>query len=178
MTPMLKDFNLLVSTSRRNERNACSETWYLLREVGDPHAKTDVTGIMGLVTAKTKLDPKSVMPLLRKLLIERPWEFRYVLKLVPIQMIVQSALDIFTEKAKLFNEEIPEDESFRVTVEKRRSNLKTEDIIEAIAPHIKRKVNLSNPDKIALVEVIGEITGLSLITADEILSVEREKRNL
>lgn len=93
-------------------------------------------------------------------------------------MIVQSALDIFTEKAKLFNEEIPEDESYRVTVEKRRSNLKTEDIIEAIAPHIKRKVNLSNPDKIALVEVIGEITGLSLITADEILSVEREKRNL
>lgn len=175
---MLKDFNLLVSTSRRNERNACSETWYLLREIGDPHVKTDVTGVIGLVTAKTRLDPKSVIPPLRKLLIERPWEFRYVLKLVPIQMIVKSSLDIFTEKAKLFNDEIPENESYKVAVEKRRSPLKTEDIIEAIAPHVRRKVNLTNPDKIILVEVIGEVSGLSLITADEIISVEREKRNL
>jgi len=175
---MLDDFNLLVSTSRRNERNACSEMWYLLKEIGDPHAKTDVTGILGLITAKTSLELGTVIPQLRRLLIEKPWEFRYVLKLVPIQMIVESNLERLGEKGKQFNEQIPQNATFRITVDKRRSELRSKDIIEAIAPHIQRKVNLRNPDRIIVVEVIGDISGLSLVRPDEILSVEREKRNL
>lgn len=175
---MLKDFNLLVSTSRRNERNACSEMWYLLKGLGDVYAKTDVTGIMGLITAKTSLELRTVIPSLRKVLIEKPWEFRYVLKIVPIQMIVKSNLATLTEKGVSFIEQIPMNETFRITVEKRCSELKSKDIIEAIAPHIHRKVDLKNPSKTIVVEVIGDIAGISLVSPDELLSVEREKRNL
>jgi tRNA acetyltransferase TAN1 len=49
-------------------------------------------------------------------------------------------------------------------------------IIDAIAKRIERKVDLDNPDKIVLVEVIGQLAGLSLISSNDILSIEREKR--
>jgi len=50
---LLRDFNLLVTTARGNEENACSEVWYLLGEIGDRAAVVDKTGVMGLIAAKT-----------------------------------------------------------------------------------------------------------------------------
>ena len=59
---MLKDFNLLATTSRGNERQICSELSYLLKEkLGDPTPMVDKTGIRGLVAAKTSLNPHDVI---------------------------------------------------------------------------------------------------------------------
>ena len=58
---MLKDFNLLLTTTRGNEDNACSEIWYLLKEIGDEKAEVDRTGVSGLIAAKTTLDPFEVI---------------------------------------------------------------------------------------------------------------------
>ncbi|MDX1814236.1 MAG: THUMP domain-containing protein [Candidatus Bathyarchaeia archaeon] len=49
------------------------------------------------------------------------------------------------------------------------------DFIEAVATGINRNVDLKNPDKILLIEVIGGITGISLIKPSEILAVTKEK---
>jgi len=38
---VLRDFNLLTTTSRGNEDEACSEIWYLLGEIGDTAATVD-----------------------------------------------------------------------------------------------------------------------------------------
>lgn len=54
---MLKDFNLLITTFRGNEENACSEIWYLLGDLGDSAVVIDKTGITGLVAAKHHLTP-------------------------------------------------------------------------------------------------------------------------
>ncbi len=176
---MLKDFNLLVSTSRLNERKACSELWYLLREVGDITAVIEPTSISGLIVTKTKLDPIEGIQKLRMILLEKPWEFRYVLKINPIQTLVPTDLDTISCKAvdlaKLY---IQEAECFRITVEKRVTQLHSKDLIDSIAPSIDKKVDLVNPDKIILIEIIGSITGISIISPDSILSVEKEKRTL
>jgi tRNA(Ser,Leu) C12 N-acetylase TAN1 len=58
---LLNDFNLLISTSRGNERNTCSEMWYLLGEAGDRSAIVERTTVIGLVVARTKLDPLVVV---------------------------------------------------------------------------------------------------------------------
>ncbi|MBS7644515.1 MAG: THUMP domain-containing protein [Candidatus Bathyarchaeia archaeon] len=176
---MLGDFNLLVSTSRRNERKACNEFWYLLREAGDLSAEVEPSNISGLVVSKTSLDPVKAVEKLRNILLQKPWEFRYVLKVRPIQLIVPTDLgEIGAKAAELASANIADGESFRVTVEKRRSGLGSREIVEEVAGRIGRKVNLEQPDKIVLIEVLGDITGISVIPPEAILSVERERRAL
>ncbi len=173
---MLNDFNLIISTSRGNERNTCSEMWYLLGEVGDRGSTIETTSVIGLVVAKTKLDPIKAINDLRALLKERPWEFKYTLKLVPIQKVVEANLDTVDKVALSLAEGIEKQEKFRITVEKRHTDLSSKTIIDTIAKRIQRTVDLEEPDKILLVEIIGELAGLALIKSDDILSVEREKR--
>jgi len=173
---LLKDFNLLVSTSRGNERNTCSEMWYLLGEAGDRTSVVERTPVIGLVVARTKIDPITAVERLRSILLERPWEFRYTLKVTPLVGIVPSdskQIEDFTVKLA---ESIKKDEKYRITVEKRRTSISGRALIEAIAERIDRKVDLETPDKILLIQILGEVTGVSLITPDKVLSVEREKR--
>jgi tRNA acetyltransferase TAN1 len=81
------------------------------------------------------------------------------------------------EKAALtISEGIGTNEKFRVTVEKRHTKLSSKSIIEVVAKKIQRTVDLEAPDRILLIEIIGELAGLSLITPADVLSVEREKR--
>ncbi len=172
---VLKDFNLLITTSRGNEEDACSEIWYLLGEIGDSAAKVDKTGITGLVAAKTAFDPFEVIEEFRKVLKERPYEFRYTFRVIPIEKVVRTDLGEIERAATRLASRIKENESFRVTVEKRFTDTSTQDIIEAAAANIERKVSLSSPDKIILIEVVGGLTGISIIRSEQILAVMKEK---
>jgi len=173
---LLKDFNLLISTSRGNERNTCSEMWYLLGEAGDRTAVVERTPVIGLVVARTKMDPVLVVEKLRSILLERPWEFRYTLKVTPVLGVVPSDPGEVEDLAVKMAGSIGRDEKFRITVEKRRTSISGRLLIEAIAKQIDRKVDLEAPDKIVLIQILGDITGVSIIAPDNILSVEREKR--
>jgi tRNA acetyltransferase TAN1 len=172
---MLKDFNLLATTSRGMESYALSELLYLLGEIGDSTPSIDRTGISGLIAAKTALDPLEVIEKLRKILLERPYEFRYTLRIIPIEEVVHTDLIEIQQAVTRLASGIEEKETFRITLEKRFTQTRTQDIIEAAAANIKRKVNLSNPDNIILIEVVGRSTGLSLIKPDKILAVMKEK---
>jgi len=172
---MLRDFNLLATTFRGSESDACSELWYLLGEVGDSAATVDRTGVAGLIAAKTAFNPFDVIEKLRKILHERPYEFRYTLRVIPIEKVVRTDLREIQRAATELGSKIREEETFRVTVEKRFTETPTRDIIEAAAANIERKVNLNNPNKIILIEVVGGLTGISVINPNEILVVLKEK---
>jgi len=171
----MKDFNLLVTTSRGEEDNACSEIWYLLRDIGDEAARVEKTGISGLIAVKTSFNPFEVVRKLRETLKERPYEFRYSLRIIPIEKTVRTDLNEIQRVSTEMGSRVGEDETFRVTVEKRFTKISTRDIIEAAAANIERKVNLSNPDRILLIEVVGGVTGVSLIKPGDILHVFKEK---
>ena len=172
---MLKDFNLLVTTSRGNEEDVCSEMWYLLGEVGDQAAAVDRTGVTGLVVVKTLLDPFEVIEKLRKVLKERPWEFRYTLRIMPIEKVTRTDLGEIQLIATELASKIAQDETFRVTVEKRFSKIPSSELIEAAATNIERKVSLDRPDRIVLLQVIGKLTGVSVVRPTDIMSVAKEK---
>jgi tRNA acetyltransferase TAN1 len=172
---MLRNFNLLATTWRGNEENACSELRYLLGEIGDSAPTVDKTGVAGLIAAKTAFDPFEVIEKFRKILHERSYEFRYTLRIIPVEKIVRTDLGEIQQAAMELSSKIGEDETFRVTVEKRFTETPTQDIIEATAANIERKVDLNNPDKILLIEVVGGLTGLSVIKPNEILAVMKEK---
>lgn len=172
---MIRDFNLLATTSRGNEEDACSELWYLLGQIGDSASAVDKTGIAGLIAAKTAFNPFEVMEKLRKILQERPYEFRYILRIIPVEKVVRTDLGQIQRVATELGSKIAENETFRVTVEKRFTATSTQDIIEAAAANIERKVDLNKPDKILLIEVVGGLTGVSVIKPSDILSVIKEK---
>lgn len=172
---MLRDFNLLITTFRGNEANACSEIWYLLTEIGDNAVIVDKTGISGLIAAKTSFPPIEAIGKLRYILKERPYEFRYSLRIIPIQKVTQTDLDEIEGVVMQLATEIKENETFRVTVEKRFTSMSSKDIIEAAAAKIKRKVDLTNPDRIVLIEVIGGFTGISVLNPSDIISTSKEK---
>ncbi|TMI41764.1 RNA methyltransferase [Candidatus Bathyarchaeota archaeon] len=175
---MIHDFNLLLSSARGNEREANHEIRYLLRELGDASPKTDFALVSGLTVAKTSLDPVKVVSKLRQVLKYRPWQFRYILKVKPVEEVV--SCDIPSIGAAVVNRagKVGVDETFRVSLEKRRSRVSSKEIIDAVASKVPRKVELHNPDKIVLIEVIGDVAGVSVISPRGILGIEKEKRCL
>ncbi|MDD3792609.1 MAG: THUMP domain-containing protein [Candidatus Bathyarchaeota archaeon] len=173
---MINDFNLLATTMRGNERAMCKELLYLLKdELGDVDAQTSKTKIRGLVVAKTMLDPFKVMENFREILSERPYEFRYALRIIPIEQIIPTNLAEIKKAAKQFTDRIGINQSFRVTIEKRHTMLHSKDLIDVAVDGINRKVDLKNPDLILQLEIIGELTGISLIKPNDILAVIKEK---
>jgi len=173
---MISDFNLVATTSRGNERPMCNELFYLLKEeLGDPEPQTSKTKIRGLIVAKTKLDPFVAIEKLREILKERPYEFRYALRIVPIERVVPTELEEIKRVTQELAVRIGEKESFRVTVEKRFTALHSKEIIEAAASDIKRKADMDNPDRILQIEVLGALTGISLLKPSDVISVMKEK---
>jgi tRNA acetyltransferase TAN1 len=84
-------------------------------------------------------------------------------------------LDEIKKAALEMAQQIGENQSYRVTVEKRFTELHSKDIIEAAAGDIPRKVDLHSPDLVLQIEVLGAVTGLSLIKPSDVLAVVKEK---
>ena len=173
---MINDFNLVATTSRGNEHPMCNELLYLLKEqLGDAEAQVSKTKVRGLIVGKTTLDPCDAIEKLHAILKERPYEFRYALRILPVKRVVPTDLEEIRRVSQELATGIGEQESFRVTVEKRFTALHSKDIIEAAAGDIKRKADLENPGKILLIEVLGAFTGVSLLKPSDILAVIKEK---
>lgn len=172
---MIRDFNLLATTSRGNEHDTCAELQYLLGELRDSSALISRSRISGIVVARTSLNPVEAVDGLRKLLQDRPYEFRYMLRIMPIEAVVATNLEEIKSKATELASNIAENETFRITLEKRFTTLPSREIIDAVAKDIKRKVNLTEPDKVLLIEIVGGLTGVSVIKPDYVLSMLKEK---
>jgi len=153
----------------------CHELSFLLKEVGDPEPTVAKTGIRGLVVAKTSLNPVEALQKFRGILQERPYEFRYALRIIPIEKVVHTDLEEIKTAAAQLTAKLDEKETFRVTVEKRFTSIHSHDLIEAVATNVKNKVDLDKPDKTLLIEVLGAVTGISLLKSADLISVLKEK---
>jgi tRNA acetyltransferase TAN1 len=153
----------------------CHELSFLLKEAGDPDPKVDKTGIRGLVVAKTTLNPTEAIEKLRTMLQEKPYEFRYAFRIIPIEKVVPTSVEEVKKVAEEFAKRLAETDTFRVTVEKRFTSIHSHDLIEAAATTIPNKVDLDNPSRVLLIEVLGGYTGMALVKPTEIISVQKEK---
>lgn len=172
---MLSEFNILASTMRGNERQMVYELAFLLKEAGDPEPKVAKTGIRGLVVAKTALDPVEAVQKFRSILAEKPFEFRYSLRIIPVQKVVNTTLEEIKSAASELTSKMTQTETFRVTIEKRFTSIHSRDLIEAVATDVPNKVDLIRPDLVLLVEVLGAYTGIALIKPTDVVSVLKEK---
>lgn len=172
---MISDFNLIATTHRREESAGCAELWMLLKDLGDPKPRVDRSGVHGLIIAKTTLNPLEAVGRLRGELGRRPEVFQYLIRVIPVETVFPTEIEEMRGAVLSLSERIGEEESFRVTVEKRRTGLRSMEIIEAVAEGIDRRVDLENPDWVVLIEVVGKYTGISVIRPSDVLHALKER---
>ena len=170
--------NLIVTCARNLEGETEAEIIDILDELGDPDVKISVSNMSGIITVQTKLDPIEVVRKMKEMLLDEPWSIRYCLRVIPIQKIVETNLEKIQECISSISDKIEENESYRILIEKRNSDISSKEIITNIANQIKNKVSLDFPDKIILIEILGIVTGISLIKKSDILSLEKTKRSM
>ena len=170
--------NLIVTCARNLEGEAEEEIMDILDELGDPDVKISVSNMSGIITVQTKLDPIEVVGKMKEILLDEPWSIRYCLRVIPIQKIVETNLEKIEECISSISDKIEDNESYRILIEKRNSDISSKEIITNIANQIKNKVSLDYPDKIILIEILGIVTGISLIKKSDILSLEKTKRSM
>lgn len=174
----INGFNIVASTFRFQEIKAEQELHEIFGVLGDSFAEVECTSVSGLLRCLTHIDLFSLAEMLADLLRQEPWRFRYVLRILPIEKVTKAEIDVIRRCTREISERIPPSQTFRITVEKRHNSIKSIDLIQAIASDIERKVNLSNPDWIVLVEVIQNVVGLSVIKPHQVFSSVVEMRKL
>ena len=175
---MLSDFNLIATSERGSESDACSELWMLLRAVGDEMPIVDRAPVRGLILSRTAIAPVEAVRRLRRALLRSPDDFRVLLRVMPVEVVTPTDLEAIVDAADGLASRIGGDESFRITVEKRRTGLRSREVIEAVAAGIERRVDLEHPDWVVLIEIIGRYTGVSVVPPDALLNIQKEKARL
>ena len=171
----MDEFNLIVSTYRFREEHAQDEILELLDEFGDRTAESEIIEIKGMILVQSSLDPIAVIDKLKDLVASEPWQIRYILRVLPVQVVIPTRLDTIRQAARELITKIGND-TFRVTVEKRHNSLGSMQIVKAIADQISNRVDLENPGWVILVQVLGGRTGVSVLRPNQIFSSVVEKR--
>ena len=149
----------------------------LFFDFGETAVEVNETNISGLIVGKSSKDSELFVPYLREKLKDSPWEIRNLLRYVPIQKVVLSEVEqIRNCLLDLVKQKIVNDGPVKILVEKRHTKLSKKDVIDSVGPFLDYPVNLTNPEWILLVEIIGKYSGISVIGSDMMFSSMTEKR--
>ena len=170
--------NLIVTCARNLESEAKQELLEKLDEMGDPEPKISVTTMSGILTVETKIEPTLVVSKIRESILDEPWSIRYCLRIIPIQEVCNTDIKEIEETVEKLSEKIQERETYRISIEKRDSEISSKELISNIANKIKNQVSLEFPDKIILIEILGQKTGIAIIRKTDIMSTEKTKRSI
>lgn len=185
--------NLAATCARSLEGRAASEILRVVSGLGDADASASrIDSMPGIVLARTSLDPLLVPRAVRRALDDEPWTVRHLYRVIPLQRWLPADADgIVGAASEMAAAGIGAGESYRITVEKRGTDLSAREIVsrtadliasaaeaEAAAGPARRppRVSLESPDRIVLVEIFGPHAGVSVISPADLLSAEREKR--
>jgi tRNA acetyltransferase TAN1 len=170
--------NLIVTCARHLEGDTEDELIDILDKLGDSDVKISVSSMSGIITIETKLDPIEVVRKIKEMVLDEPWSIRYCLRIIPIQKVVKTNIEEIKKEICSMSDQIEKKESYRILIEKRNSDISSKEIITKIANGIKNKVSLDFPDKVILIEILGIVTGISILKKSDILSLEKTKRSM
>lgn len=169
-------FNILVSTPRNFERDAIAELDFIVHQIF-PEKKFNYgqTIVKGLIWGNLiDVDPILLVREIKAFAQEKNFALQYTLKFVPIQEVIINDMEKIEEYLLEHLDNIKPDEKFKMVVKKRRTHLRTIDIINDLTKNIDRPVDLDNPDKIIRIEIIGRYAGVSFIEQGDVFSIGRK----
>lgn len=168
-------FNLLLSCRRFQEAESCQE----LRRIIDEEETLEslewckVTGITCLVVAKLQGDAHAFVSRIGQLVKKMPWIIRELLKIQPIDFVVDSTVVAIREGSKELAKRMSKTDKFRINLNRRDTELDRDKLLHEIAIQFPGKVDLETYDWVVTVEILGPVTGLALVKEKEIVSLRR-----
>ena len=148
----------------------------MLDELGDQEPEIVNVGMRGILMVNTIIEPSKIIDWVRTKIIEEPWLIRYCLRIIPIQRMIDTDIDKIKQNVTKLSNVIQKNNSYRITIEKRNTNVSSNEIITEIEKIFPNKVSLNQPDWIVLIEILGNKTGISILKENEIFSLDKAKR--
>ena len=168
--------NLLVTCARNLETETKNEIKKILDELGDQEPEILNVGMRGILMVNTNIEPSKIIDWVKDKITEEPWLIRYCLRIIPIQSITETDMNEITKNVIKLKDVIQQNDSYRITIEKRNTDMSSTEIITEIAKIFPNKVSLNQPDWIILIEILGDSTGISILKDDEMFSLDKSKR--
>ena len=168
--------NLIITCARSLESETKNEISKILDELGDQEPEILNAGMRGILMVNTIIEPSKIIDYVKNKMIEEPWLIRYCLRIIPIQMITETEIDKIKQNVIKLKDTIQKNDSYRITIEKRNTDISSTEIITEIANIFPNKVSLNQPDWIVLIEILGNDTGISILKDDELFSLDKAKR--
>ena len=168
--------NLLVTCARNLETETKNEIEKILGEVSDQEPKILNVGMRGILMVNTNVEPSKIIDWVKDKVVEEPWLIRYCLRIIPIQSITETEMNKIVENVIKLKSVVKQDDSYRITIEKRNTNMSSAEIITEIAKIFPNKVSLNQPDWVVLIEILADKTGISILKDSEIFSLDKAKR--
>lgn len=166
--------NLLVSSSWPGARGASHEIRELLGALGDPHPVVRRTAAKGLLAVATALDARTVVRELRALYEREPGRLRFTCKWAPVDAWTAADLEALREAVEGLRERIGPGQRWRMTVDKHRhARYHRDEVVRALAPLVDAPVDLTHPDRILKIDLIGAEAALAVVSPEEIFSTMR-----
>jgi len=162
-------FDLLVSTGRGLEQKCISALEEVICSF-DPCFRATPSRFSGLLKGSATKANRDIIRYLISVLEDKPWYNELIKRVVPIDMVVCSDPGQIVQAVKDLSLRIPprDEESFRVRVRKRGASLDRMKLIAAVADIFDNSVDLGHPDFEVRIEMVGKLSGVSIIRRGEI----------
>ncbi|MFX0086073.1 MAG: THUMP domain-containing protein [Candidatus Hodarchaeota archaeon] len=159
--------SFLISSQRSFERDALSESFYVISDVLGYKVrplKSRIPGLSILSLTDSNINLFDVIDRIRQY-TKTNGPLVACLKIVPLESLFKTNMDNIVENAvSLAQLKIKPNHSWRIRVKKRQTNLRTSCVIENIAKKVNwGVVNLTNPNYEIRVEIIRDLTGISVM---------------
>ena len=168
--------NLIITCARNLESETKNEIKKIFDELGEQEPEILNVGMRGILMVNTNIEPSKIIDWVKDKVVEEPWLIRYCLRMIPIQSVTKIEMNEITKDVIKLKNIIQQNDSYRITIEKRNTDMSSSEIITEIAKIFPNKVSLNQPDWIVLIEILGNKTGISILKENEIFSLDKAKR--
>ncbi len=168
--------SFLISSQRTFERDALSEAYYVISDVLGYKVhplKSRVPGL-AILRLNEETSPFSIIDEISQY-IQKKGLLVACLKIVPLERLMKTNLSKIVENAfSLAKAKILPTHSWKVHVKKRQTNLRTFQVVEKVAEKINwGVVDLTTPDLEIRIEIVRDLTGISVMEPRFELSMVR-----
>ena len=168
--------NLFITCARNLESETEDEIKKILNESGDHDPEIFKSDMRGILFVNTNIDAPKIIDYVKQKIGNEPWLVRYCLRIIPIQLECDTDIEKIKQNIQKLKMVIQKNDSYRITIEKRNSDISSQEMITEIASLFSNKVSLDVPDWVVLIEIFGNKTGISILKNDGIFSLEKSKR--
>jgi len=167
---------LLVSCDPVKERDGMSELWHVLVKYCKViPLEAFSLSVKGLFLIAIESDLHETFKEIKKVIQQKKFEFIVCKKITPIEQLIRSDSEDLLEILPDHLQTIPKAVKWRISLNRRHTKLRRNDIIELIASHPMAPtgtVDLNNPDWVIIVEIFGEWLGIGVFKHDPIIAIK------